>query len=722
MTMELLQQKFIPLLSIIHYKTETGEYDDIDLTIVPERNWEFEYALKKNTLRAYFNDATDIENFTLVGIELINNQGVARWITFKMLDATPTDSSYEGNRFKYHNVFLNVDLEYTVTPEKLKENIIVHDPSALQPFTFSLKLDDGLEMQLQPNNEIHFIDKETGEKLWKIQAPFAVDSSEEQRRTDNVIYTFGKAVYQGVEYDTITIEIQDDEFLENAVYPIEIDPTVVLDYASGIVVDTYVDAYNSGSNFGGQTEMWLGSIYNAVQRFTPMFKIDIQSIPFNAIIESSILTMTQTYTSDYQRSMLIKAYQYNESRISNTSTYNTTLDVEQGIFYSNDTGSTAGTTGQYPISVSIKNLLQNCVNAGKTYAGFYLELAILDGYYVKIASTENTSVGIRPKLNVTYKLPPTAPTITAPNSGETWNAQHTITWNPATDQEVIGHGYASGTIQADTYNTKQGQTFTPTNDLLTQVDIYCWSAGSSSIFDVELWSVNTTTNRPETLISVLRSGQVVNGSPQWVSISGLNISLTPGQRYAIVVKYVSGSSVNIGYKGDNVLSGYRVYYQAGSWQYTYNNGDLTIKVYVNKSNLQYHIQLSTNNGSSWSDIVSLTSPGVTSYNYDFSGVPETTQAKIRIRAYNGTSYGPWAESGVFSIVHKTQIGTFKIQTPTGILTLPIYDPNVGMTGKNQLRIQIPRGIGCFELVPITDPNASPLRVYTPSGVKAIAKQ
>jgi hypothetical protein len=57
----------------IHYKDEDSQLQDIELNIIPEVNWEFEYSLKKNSFRAYFNDVTDIENYTLAGFEFIIN-------------------------------------------------------------------------------------------------------------------------------------------------------------------------------------------------------------------------------------------------------------------------------------------------------------------------------------------------------------------------------------------------------------------------------------------------------------------------------------------------------------------------------------------------------------------------------------------------------------------------------------------------------------------------
>jgi hypothetical protein len=74
---------------------------------------------------------------------------------------------------------------------------------------------------------------------------------------------------------------------------------------------------------------------------------------------------------------------------------------------------------------------------------------------------------------------------------------------------------------------------------------------------------------------------------------------------------------------------------------------------VPQSQLRYHIQLTTN-GYTYTTIVSLTSPGATSYLYNFAGAPETSNARIRIRAYNGSLYGDYDTSdGVFAIRHNS---------------------------------------------------------------------
>lgn len=66
--------------------------------------------------------------------------------------------------------------------------------------------------------------------------------------------------------------------------------------------------------------------------------------------------------------------------------------------------------------------------------------------------------------------------------------------------------------------------------------------------------------------------------------------------------------------------------------------------------ITYEIQLTTNNGSMWKTIK--TGVTGTSTTYDFINEPETTIAKIRVRAFDGTSYSAWDESNnTFEIQH-----------------------------------------------------------------------
>lgn len=138
--------------------------------------------------------------------------------------------------------------------------------------------------------------------------------------------------------------------------------------------------------------------------------------------------------------------------------------------------------------------------------------------------------------------------------------------------------------------------------------------------------------------------------------------------------------------------------------------------------LKYHIQFAPD-GVSWQDLIPLSPAGVTSFKYDFTVYhPDTTQAKLRIRTYDESMYSEWLEGPAFRIAHKIQTGEFYMLKQVGVLTLPLYDPTIGMEGKNQLRVYSGEeaGIGCLELVATDDPMASPLRVMTGSGVRSVS--
>lgn len=72
-----------------------------------------------------------------------------------------------------------------------------------------------------------------------------------------------------------------------------------------------------------------------------------------------------------------------------------------------------------------------------------------------------------------------------------------------------------------------------------------------------------------------------------------------------------------------------------------------------QASLQYEITLSIDSGATYPyTIASLTAAGATSLVYDFSSIPQSSTCIMRIRAYDGVLYGPYDTSnGVFSIIH-----------------------------------------------------------------------
>lgn len=81
-----------------------------------------------------------------------------------------------------------------------------------------------------------------------------------------------------------------------------------------------------------------------------------------------------------------------------------------------------------------------------------------------------------------------------------------------------------------------------------------------------------------------------------------------------------------------------------------------------QNTLKYQVQLSTNGGGAWTDIIGLTGPGVTQHYYDFSSIPATNNALIRVRAFDGDDYGEWDQSDAFFTIKHNQAPL----APTGL--------------------------------------------------------
>lgn len=403
-------------------------------------------------------------------------------LRFIPVGASPSKGYIEKDKkncVHYQDVWNDTDVCLEVMPNGVKETIILKSDRA--PFSFSFEVDGPLEDDLTAGR-------------MRLQPAWLQDANGEKRDVSQTLRREG---------DKTFIDLVAD--VTGLAYPIEIDPTIILDHTK-VLISGYV--YPNGASINGSHF----SVYSLLSggnyiEHGGLLKFDYSSIPNGAYIIDAKLTLT---CYDYNSNLNVDDSIFvnpSSADITPSSTYETNYNK----FYGSISDNTVVSSGTGPKVVNVTNSLIAQITDGYPKYGFYLRIAqadgMVDGDYVGMDFySQHSEDG--PKLTVTYNMPPTAPTVTSPNGGETWNAQHTITWNPATDPEE------------------------------------------------------------------------------------------------------------------------------------------------SQSSLRYHIQLTTDNGQTWKDIVALTAAGETSYTYDFTNEQETSLAKIRIRAYDGYSYGPWDESdGVFTIKH-----------------------------------------------------------------------
>ena len=148
---------------------------------------------------------------------------------------------------RYQNVFASADIEYILTSNDIKENIIVKSPQISYTYSFALSV-QSLTAELQETGEIVFRDIHTNEIKYHIPAPYMYDSL--------------GSVSHDVEYSLETVSngyvitiTADSSWLNNAerAFPVTIDPTI----QKAIVFDTFISSANPTENYGSSSELWI---------------------------------------------------------------------------------------------------------------------------------------------------------------------------------------------------------------------------------------------------------------------------------------------------------------------------------------------------------------------------------------------------------------------------------------------------------------------------------
>jgi hypothetical protein len=428
-------------------------------------------------------------------------------VKFVPIGANKIKANVEGSKATYPSVWNDTDVTLELTNTGVKETITLLSINAPTVFKFEVEgLETATELKLQP--------------------PWLEDANGTRRDvTQNIIQRDGKTF---VELVADVTELK---------YPVRIDPTVVIGSPSEGIQDTYVRNLSPNSTFYG-TQLICSRTSTApdAEQYQILIGFPLDGLPTGAEVQSAYLRFYQGYNT--VNNIKLTLTRITTPWDAQTVTWNTRPTRVPADDFVTDLSRFKGYK-----DISVTNTLINVVENQLDFYGFLLYVgyydvpSMLDSY-----SSRHTNSNYRPSVFIDYIAPPTAPTLTSPNGGETWTGEQYITWNPATDEDVA------------------------------------------------------------------------------------------------------------------------------------------------QNLLQYQIQLSRDNGVTWTDIVTLTTAGATSYVYDFSGVAESSTCLVRIRAYNGTVYGDYDISdATFTIQHSVHVD---ISVP--VLTIPtlLVAPSYSLTRNPVLSIPL----------------------------------
>ncbi|WP_047155348.1 DNRLRE domain-containing protein [Aneurinibacillus tyrosinisolvens] len=284
------------------YKNSSGKWESIDSTLLPDET-ESSYVNKTNDFRVSFPKKSKSGN----AIEVNKAGDSVSFAPVSQEDAVQADvmnqqnavtATTDKNNIIYSNLYPGVDFHYAVGQDKVKEEIVLKQrPDTSTPTHFSFKVNlKGLTFEQQPDGQLLFKDKKTGEIKFYLEKPFMYDS--------NVPAGFEKlpgtdAIPEGSQsYDVQMKTVQNGnqlfidvipnrEWLQNParVYPVVIDPTV-REFQPGVTpgltkYDANIRSSVPTQTGGADKDLGVGTYTSSAGSNTirGLVKFDLSSIP-----------------------------------------------------------------------------------------------------------------------------------------------------------------------------------------------------------------------------------------------------------------------------------------------------------------------------------------------------------------------------------------------------------------------------------------------------------
>ena len=180
----------------------------------------------------------------------------------------------------YNGIFAGVDLRCKLD-RGFKDELVFAEKESVHPITFLLE-SEGRQMELNEQNML-IVRDERGEAVFRLQAPFMLDADE--RRCDVAVRLEAK---EGGKY--AMTYIPDEAFIENAFFPVVLDPAIESVRGESGIVDTYVKE-GSSALYNTADQIWVCNNTTYGKRYGYMRVVDLPKIDANHFITGAYLNL-----------------------------------------------------------------------------------------------------------------------------------------------------------------------------------------------------------------------------------------------------------------------------------------------------------------------------------------------------------------------------------------------------------------------------------------------
>ena len=220
------------------YEREDGTVEEVDDTLIPlKEKREKEEPGEDEPQKASSSNAMPLRSISAssylanaggeTDIQIPERITSARGIRIESgedsMELIPSGGSFkrslcEGNAIRFTDVYENIDYQYTVVGNTVKEDIILLEPSEKYEFTYQLKI-PGLQAAKEDGRIVIYRDRKE-EPVFLLDAPLMIDDDGETS-SDLTMKLSGKK-------DRVTVTVKaDEDWLEDEdrAYPVRIDPS-----------------------------------------------------------------------------------------------------------------------------------------------------------------------------------------------------------------------------------------------------------------------------------------------------------------------------------------------------------------------------------------------------------------------------------------------------------------------------------------------------------------
>ncbi len=362
----------------------------------------------------------------------------------KSLEKASTLLSNQNAGISYSNIQPNINLEYFISGQKLKESIILTAPTPQESFSFEFTYTN-LTPVIQPFGAVYFFadSNKESEPIFIIEAPYMEDASEEDTLcmdiTVSVTPTETGCIY------TIT---PDEEWLRDPtrVYPIKIDPTINTPTGSSIIQDAGVNQYNPTTNYQTVDRMYVGSNLSGTTAYESRIYIRFpraSEIPTNAYISDATVLLDFYPTAAWQTASNLELEIYEVGNY-NWNSGSITWNSQSAYTFSNklDTETSNSSDGQDRFTIT--TLVRKWYSTTANNNGVVIKPAKKDTsktnrtcYYSSDYSTQT----VHPRIQITYY--PTK-TLSVPLYGQQYDK-----WCWAASVQMVAKYYGYTVTQRD---------------------------------------------------------------------------------------------------------------------------------------------------------------------------------------------------------------------------------------------------------------------------------